>query len=96
LIKQLKNEPDEKIYIMLKKVEQFLYQNNDLLKSEYYGQWDLTYLQSNRVMNLFDNDNLKAVSHLLGFLQRKSEPLQTIKNGIHSDDFNEDVFKPEL
>lgn len=93
LIKELKDNPSQEIYTQLKDVQSTLYSNNNLLRAEYYGQWDLSMPQALRVLKLFNNNKLESVSQLVGHLREKEEPMQTIRNGHYYDDFSDRGFE---
>jgi NTE family protein len=91
LIGELEIEPCEKTYDYLKWAEHLLTTQADLLRAEYYAQWNLSLPQCFRVLNLFKNSTNAEALFLLNELREKNEPMQTINEGKYTDDFD-DVF----
>lgn len=92
LIKELRDNPAEELYTILKEIEKLSFTTVKLLKSEYYGKWDLSLAQSLRVFKLINNGEHASATQLLSFLRDKVEPMQVIKKGKFYDNFND----PEL
>ena len=89
LMKQLKENPSQKLFNAFKELQTVLYSNVNLLKSEYYGRWDLSIPQCLRVLKLFNTNQQTSASQLFACLRHRAEPLQTLKVGKYCDDFSD-------
>ncbi len=89
LIKEIKENPSTELYDTLKAIEKMSFAAVKLLKSEYYGKWDLSVAQSLRVFKLINNGKHAAATQLLSYLQNKMEPMQVIRKGAFYDDFSD-------
>jgi NTE family protein len=92
LLKELKNNPSEKVYIALQQVQRVLDSNKDIFKEEYFARWDLSFLQSLRILNELEQPNSSSM-FLARSLSRKREPMQTIVKGVFQEDNHEPSFE---
>jgi NTE family protein len=89
LIKELRDNPDPRVYAHLSDLQSALYCNNNLFKPEYYGQWDLSMPQALRVLKLFASNKPESVSQLVVSLREREEPMQIIRDGQYHEDFSD-------
>ena len=92
LIKELRDNPNEKVYEALKQIHFLLSNNGNLEKEEYYARWDLSFLQCLRLLNVMNHGN-SSHQCLIQSLSRKSEPMQTIVKGVYQEENNDDEFE---
>lgn len=63
-----------KIYEQLKLLHEVIYNQHDLLNSQYYASWDLTVRQGTRILKALKNSD-SNVFELCGALKRRAEPM---------------------
>jgi NTE family protein len=94
VLKDLKEEPLEKAFKILDEVSEVLYSNLDLMKNEYFGKWDLSISQFLRVLNMIKKQDHQGTSIVLDCLKQRMEPMQTVKEGIFTEDFSDWASDP--
>ncbi|KTD15617.1 phospholipase, patatin family [Legionella gratiana] len=89
LLKELKENPSEKVYNGLNQVLHLLTSDKKLIDNEvYFARWDLTFSQSMRVLKVL-NENSHTHVRLIRLLSRKCEPLQRMVDGVFYEDYDD-------
>ena len=96
LITELRDNPSEDLYLVLKEFEALLCADNFLLKKEYFGKWDLSFAQSMRVLNLLNRKNDEGISKLLFCLRKGYEPMKTFVSADSDEEYDIDTLETPL
>ena len=89
LLKELRTNPSEKIYASLKLVHEVLSKNSNLVRMEFFCEWNLSLQQSMRVLNLLHQDKWVEAITLCKSLSKMKEPMQTFIGGTYHDDLSD-------
>lgn len=87
LLKELKNNPSEKIYNAFDKIISLLQNNKNMDKEDCFSRWDLTFPQSLHVLHLLTNDSPKLF-HLINNYKNK-ESFKTEVDDVFCEEFTE-------
>ncbi|OJW11944.1 MULTISPECIES: Dot/Icm T4SS effector VpdC [Legionella] len=94
LLKELRKNPNEKVYAALSQVLELLNEDKNLDKEEYFARWDLSLPQCLRMLRLLNKD-AQINTHLLRAMSRKSEPMQTVVSGVYHEEDGHSDSEPD-
>lgn len=84
----LRDNPTEQSFDTLKIIQEILASNPSLIRPEFFGQWNLTPQQNGRMLKVFKKGDLQSALNFCNLLSQGLEPLQTVKNGVYSDEID--------
>ncbi|WP_058535269.1 Dot/Icm T4SS effector VpdC [Legionella saoudiensis] len=89
LLKELQDNPRQEVYDAFTAVATVFKSNRPIYRNEFYAHWDLSFVQSLRVLNVLNNYSASVATGLLNSLSRGDEPLQRVVNGEYCEDYED-------
>lgn len=75
IINQMKMEPEQTLHQFMNDIHQFILPATEILAHEFYGRWNLSFRQCNRLFALLRNQDWQAAKELCGHYKAGDEPL---------------------
>jgi NTE family protein len=91
LIKEIEAYPSKELYENLRTIQQLLNSDVNLVRGNYFGQWNISIRQGLRVINELKNENHKVASHLCMHLLKGEEPMQTIREEQFYEEWSDEI-----